>query len=80
MLVIPSHAPFQTTQLELKFDSSNNTINVENKLRKTSDSLLIWKYIRDIIRQNFNISYLLSIPNICTYLKAHKVSRNFHCN
>lgn len=35
MLVIPSHAPFQTTQLELKFDSSNNTINIENKLRKT---------------------------------------------
>lgn len=34
MLVILSHAPFQTTQLELKFKSSNKNINVEHMLKK----------------------------------------------
>lgn len=60
MLVMPSHAPFQTAQLELKFKSSNNNINVDNKMRKI---------IRDTIRQNLNVSYVLSISNIYIFAR-----------
>lgn len=67
----PSHEPFQTTQLELKFKSPNSNINLENKLRKIKAILLIWKYIRGLIRQNFNTSYALSIPNIYTFAWRH---------